>query len=138
MKDTDCSLVIADEARIRRLDEAARESRRLPRIVFTDGHSLIRRDTDRSLDSLLAGWEGMAALECAAVSGARFAARLGPDMARMLAAMQPASLLVAPLFHVSGCHNVFLSALANGGKIVILARWQPACCPAPSLRWATD
>lgn len=166
LQDTDCSLVIADEARIRRLDEAAGASRRLPRIVFTDDHSLIRRDTDRSLDSLLAGWEGMAALECAAVepeeqaimmftsgttgspkgavlsqrsvmvglsisafgaavSGARFAARLGPDMARMLAAMQPASLLAAPLFHVSGCHNVFLSALANGGKIVVLSRWRP-------------
>ena len=35
----------------------------------------------------------------------------------------PVNLLVFPLFHVSGCHAVFLSSLLQGGKIVVLGRW---------------
>ncbi|MBT4379615.1 MAG: acyl--CoA ligase, partial [Gammaproteobacteria bacterium] len=37
----------------------------------------------------------------------------------------PVTLLVFPLFHVSGCHAVFLSNLMQGGKIVLMSRWQP-------------
>ncbi len=164
--ETECSLVIADDARVRRLDDTRGAAWRLPRMIFGDDASLIREGQDRSLVSLLAGWQELAALECAAaepdepaimmftsgstgapkgavltqrsvmvglsgsafamaVSGAKFAARFGPEAARKLAALQPASLLVAPLFHVSGCHNVFLSALASGGKIVVMPRWKP-------------
>jgi acyl-CoA synthetase (AMP-forming)/AMP-acid ligase II len=36
---------------------------------------------------------------------------------------QYTSLLVVPLFHVSGLHAIFLSTLARGGKIVIIPRW---------------
>lgn len=35
----------------------------------------------------------------------------------------PVTLLMFPLFHVSGCHAVFLSALAQGGKVVMMERW---------------
>lgn len=35
----------------------------------------------------------------------------------------PVTLLMFPLFHVSGCHAVFLSALTQGGKVVLMQRW---------------
>ena len=35
----------------------------------------------------------------------------------------PVTLLVFPLFHVSGCHAVFLSGMMQGGKLVLLPRW---------------
>ena len=38
----------------------------------------------------------------------------------------PVTLLTFPLFHVSGCHAVFLSALPQGGKLVLLSRWSAA------------
>ncbi len=37
----------------------------------------------------------------------------------------PVTLLVFPLFHVSGCHAVFLSSLVQGAKIVLLQPWDP-------------
>lgn len=37
----------------------------------------------------------------------------------------PVTLLVFPLFHISGCHAVFLSNLMQGGKIVLMTHWQP-------------
>ncbi len=33
------------------------------------------------------------------------------------------NLLIFPLFHVSGCHAVFLSSLLQGGKVVLMSRW---------------
>ena len=38
----------------------------------------------------------------------------------------PVTLLTFPLFHVSGCHAVFLSALPQGGKLVLLPKWSAA------------
>lgn len=35
----------------------------------------------------------------------------------------PVNLLIFPLFHVSGCHAVFLTSLLQGGKVVLMARW---------------
>lgn len=35
----------------------------------------------------------------------------------------PVTLLIFPLFHVSGCQAVFLSALTQGGKLVLMRRW---------------
>ena len=35
----------------------------------------------------------------------------------------PVNLLVFPLFHVSGCHAVFLTCLLQGGTIILLPRW---------------
>jgi long-chain acyl-CoA synthetase len=59
--------------------------------------------------------------------GARMAAQLGTDLATLAhSAPQPATLLVFPLFHTSGCLSVFLTTLARGGKIVFLPRWDVA------------
>ena len=62
-----------------------------------------------------------------ALLGARMAAQLGTDLAALArTAPQPATLLVFPLFHTSGCLSVFLTTLARGGKIVFLPRWEVA------------
>lgn len=59
-----------------------------------------------------------------ALLGARMASRVAADAPmRPLGAPQPATLLVFPLFHTSGCLSVFLTTLARGGKIVFLPRW---------------
>jgi len=36
---------------------------------------------------------------------------------------QGCSMMVFPLFHVSGCVSTFLSAMASGGKLVMMERW---------------
>ncbi|MDB5394955.1 MAG: hypothetical protein JWM91_2461 [Rhodospirillales bacterium] len=42
------------------------------------------------------------------------------------AAPQMASLAIFPLFHVSGVSAMLMGALINGGKIVMMDRWDPA------------
>lgn len=59
-----------------------------------------------------------------ALIGAQMAARYGINLETMAANRpQSCTLLMFPLFHVSGCHSVLLPALANGGKIVLMRRW---------------
>lgn len=36
---------------------------------------------------------------------------------------QSCSLLIFPLFHTSGCSSIFLTTLINGGKLVLMERW---------------
>ncbi|KAJ3110978.1 hypothetical protein HDU96_006107 [Phlyctochytrium bullatum] len=36
---------------------------------------------------------------------------------------QPAMLLSVPLFHVIGCHSIMGASLVNGGKVVIMEKW---------------
>jgi len=59
-----------------------------------------------------------------AIIGAVIAEKMGIDL-QTLAANQPqaATLLMFPLFHVSGCYSVFLANLIKGGKLVMLSRW---------------
>ena len=38
---------------------------------------------------------------------------------------QRSILLTVPLFHVTGCHGMLLGSLANGGKIVMMYKWDP-------------
>ncbi|MEO1041809.1 MAG: class I adenylate-forming enzyme family protein [Pseudomonadota bacterium] len=40
-------------------------------------------------------------------------------------AEQPASLLTVPLFHVTGCHSIFIVSVLIGRKIVLLDKWEP-------------
>ncbi|MEM0929178.1 MAG: class I adenylate-forming enzyme family protein [Pseudomonadota bacterium] len=38
---------------------------------------------------------------------------------------QPASLLTVPLFHVTGCHSIFILSVLIGRKVVLLDKWDP-------------
>lgn len=58
-----------------------------------------------------------------AVVGTQIAARYGIDLETLNSMRPPAALLVFPLFHSSGCYSVLLSNMMNGGKIVILPKW---------------
>ncbi|HEY4545465.1 MAG TPA: AMP-binding protein [Pedomonas sp.] len=52
------------------------------------------------------------------------AAKLGTDLQTMIAnAPQGASLLIFPMFHISGVGAIFLSCIMRGDKIVIQRRW---------------
>jgi acyl-CoA synthetase (AMP-forming)/AMP-acid ligase II len=42
------------------------------------------------------------------------------------AALPPVQMLAVPLFHVSGCHAVFLGALRAGRRIVMMYKWDVA------------
>ena len=37
-----------------------------------------------------------------------------------------AALLTVPLFHVTGCHGILLGIMSNGGKLVMMHKWEPA------------
>lgn len=55
------------------------------------------------------------------------AAKLGMDLQTLIArSPQGASLLIFPLFHISGTGSVFLSCISRGDKIVIQRRWDAA------------
>ncbi|MEO0368939.1 MAG: class I adenylate-forming enzyme family protein, partial [Pseudomonadota bacterium] len=38
---------------------------------------------------------------------------------------QAASLLTVPLFHITGCHSIFMVSVLIGRKIVLLDKWEP-------------
>lgn len=90
-------------------------------MMFTSGTTGFAKGVMLTQRSVLAGLSGTAF--GAALSFAKFRALAGPEAAAMLAARQAVSLMVAPMFHVSGCHNGVLAALSSGGKLVILNRW---------------
>lgn len=60
-----------------------------------------------------------------AIIGMQMAAKYGIDLQTLAASRpQPCTLLMFPLFHVSGCYSVFLANLLQGGKIVMMSRWR--------------
>lgn len=38
---------------------------------------------------------------------------------------QPATLMSVPLFHVTGCHSIFLLSMSGGRKVVLMYKWDP-------------
>lgn len=58
--------------------------------------------------------------------GAYFAMQ-SPDVIEKLMAKgdEPTTLMVVPLFHVSGLHAQLLATLKNGRKLVLMYRWDP-------------
>jgi long-chain acyl-CoA synthetase len=59
--------------------------------------------------------------------GARAALRAGlsPEELAARASQRQVYLLSVPLFHVTGCHGVLLGSLVQGGKLVMMHRWDP-------------
>jgi long-chain acyl-CoA synthetase len=59
--------------------------------------------------------------------GARAALRAGlsPEELAARASQPQVQLLSVPLFHVTGCHGVLLGSLVQGGKLVMMHRWDP-------------
>jgi long-chain acyl-CoA synthetase len=55
------------------------------------------------------------------------ARQMGLEPQALIAALpQMASLAIFPLFHVSGVSAMLMAALINGGKIIVMDRWDPA------------
>ena len=70
----------------------------------------------------------MSSLKTIAFSGAVIASQMaekhGVDYETIVTMRPPpVTLLMFPLFHVSGCHATLLSALRQGGKLVLMRRW---------------
>ena len=57
--------------------------------------------------------------------GARALLRTGasPESLAQMQIVQSVSLLTVPLFHVAGSHGALVSALAGGGKVVLMRKW---------------
>lgn len=90
-------------------------------MMFTSGTTGFAKGVMLTQRSVLAGLSGTAF--GSALSFAKYQALAGAEAAAALAARQAISLMVAPMFHVSGCHNGVLTALSSGGRLVILNRW---------------
>ena len=94
----------------------------LAAMMFTSGTTGRPKGAALSHRSMLAGLS--VSVFANAVGTEMIRAAMGPAADAMLA-RQGANLMIAPLFHVSGLHNVYLRALAQGGRLHSLSRWNP-------------
>ncbi|MBT3427802.1 MAG: acyl--CoA ligase, partial [Gammaproteobacteria bacterium] len=120
---TDMDLVAADQ-NSPALPMIKREPEDEAILIFTSG------TTGRPKAAILTHLGVLTALKTIAYSSALITL----DMARQynmdyetIAKLKPSpvTLLIFPLFHVSGCHAVFLSALLQGGKLILMEKWSP-------------
>ena len=92
-------------------------------LMFTAGTTGTSKAAMLTHRSVMAGVASSAFSSAASI--AVLAQRAGPQIAEMAAKMQTALLLASPLFHVSGCHTIFLRSLSNGGKLILMRKWNP-------------
>lgn len=87
-------------------------------IMYTSGTTARPKgavSTHRSIIQALLNFECWSAA-CATAFPAAIAAQMANGF-------EPVALLAVPLFHVSGCHVVFLQSLRAGRKVVMLYKW---------------
>jgi len=89
-------------------------------ILFTSG------TTGRAKGATLSHRAALTGLLLSQMAGAMIALKMLGPAALATPRPQSVSLLAFPLFHVSGCHSIFLAGLASGGKVVVPARWDAA------------
>jgi len=145
--DADTVLVIADHTRVNRLDGAgsivpvlaAAEIMALPEasfepaplkpedpavMLFTSGTTGVAKAALISHRALVTGVMNTQ-LAMAAVF-MKMAKAYGIDVQTLKSQMpQSSSLLVFPLFHISGCSAIFLTTLSSGGRLVVMESWDP-------------
>lgn len=146
LSDSDCALVIGDEARLTKLSEAGCSASQVPASYIWDLPAasayapVARAAEDIAVMFFTSGTTGRAKAAMIShrnlVTGTmntqmamaavfqKMAMAYNVDMDTLRAQMpQACSLLVFPLFHTSGCSAVFLTALTTGGKLVLMDKW---------------
>ena len=86
-------------------------------ILFTSG------TTGRAKGATLSHRAALTGLLLSQLAGAMIGLKMMGPAALSAPPPQSVNLLAFPLFHVSGCHSIFLAGLASGGKVVVPARW---------------
>ncbi len=89
-------------------------------ILFTSG------TTGRAKGATLSHRAALTGLLLSQMAGAMIALKMMGPAALAAPRPQSVNLLAFPLFHVSGCHSIFLAGLASGGRVVVPARWDAA------------
>jgi acyl-CoA synthetase (AMP-forming)/AMP-acid ligase II len=142
--DADCVLVIADDKRLQRLNEAGYDgaslsgqdfpkpitdftptyakSQDLAAMFFTSGTTGVAKAAAIQHRALITGMMNTQMAMAAVFQ--KMAHSYNIDIETLRAQMpQSCSLLIFPLFHTSGCSAVFMTALTTGGKLVLMDRW---------------